>query len=370
MALPMRRLLRGIGAVALIGASCTPRASSDDAGLILDAGLSRVDASASPPLEGSAPPPAECVSTFRTTPDCVQPEPRLACSAGFCTIARGCFVSGSPPCQVGRGASSEPEAQVTLTHDFQIGQHEVTVGEWKALGFNHRPQKPLEGESLPGFCEADNCSVVAISWFEAIAYANRLSRASVPALPTCYELTCADADAGVDCTSVKLTSEDVYSCRGYRLPTEAEWEYAARAGTRTSHYGGKMTITKAVVGLCPIEPALESTVWYCGNSVDPSTSPPQIHSRPVMSKIPNAWGLHDMLGSAEEWTSDAYDGLGLRAGPYVDPGKALGTSPTRACRGGHIGSPAFATTASWRLGSAWTSVGPVGFRLARTLGPG
>lgn len=363
----MRRLLRGIGAVALIGASCTPRASSDDAGLILDAGSSRVDASASAPLEGSAPPPTECVSTFRTTPDCVQPEPRVACSAGFCTIARGCFVAGSPPCQVGRGANSEPEAQVTLTHDFEMGQHEVTVGEWKAAGLLLRPLQPLEGQSVPPFCEDDNCPVVAISWFEAANYANRLSRAHSPALPECYNLTCSDADAGLGCTSARITSVNAYVCRGYRLPTEAEWEYAARAGTRTSHYGGRMTDPKAAFGVCAPEPELESTVWHCGNSTDTSLTPPQLRSRPVMSKTPNAWGLHDMLGSAEEWTSDAYDGLGLRAGPYVDPGGQLGFSPTRSLRGGSVIAPARSATASWRVGMDWGSLGPTGFRLVRTL---
>ena len=92
---------------------------------------------------------------------------------------------------------------MSLTHDFEIGEHEVTIREWEALGFSHRPQKPLEGQSLPGFCEEADCPVIAVSWFEATAYANALSTAHRPPLPECYELLCSVADGGRVCSGIR-----------------------------------------------------------------------------------------------------------------------------------------------------------------------
>lgn len=169
------------------------------------------------------------------------------------------------------------------------------------------------------------------------------------------------------CSAAKTTAADVYACRGYRLPTEAEWEYATRAGTRTPYYGGEMLARTSAGGTCVKEPALDPIGWYCGNAVDDTLTPPQIRSRPVAQKAPNGWGLHDTLGNAEEWTSDEYDGLGLRNGPYVDPGKNLGSAAERSARGGYMVNRATATTASWRVGWNWSDLGPRGFRLARTL---
>ena len=91
---------------------------------------------------GDASPPADagslstaCVSTFPVTPDCKHPPVETKCKEGFCEIPPGCFVMGSPACQAGRGSASEPESQVTLTHRFEIAQHETTQEEWMAAGF-------------------------------------------------------------------------------------------------------------------------------------------------------------------------------------------------------------------------------------------
>ena len=309
----------------------------------------------------------DCISSFKTSSDCQHPKVESRCVDGYCKVTAGCFVSGSPPCQPGRGANSEPEAQITLTHAFEIGQHEVTVEEWTRLGFKLRTQKPLPGDPLPGFCEEVDCPIISMTWFEVLLFANAASRTHSPPFPECYELVgCTEADSVTKCTGVRSAPEDVYACRGYRLPTEAEWEYAARAGTRTAFYAGHI-VTKAEGFSCKEEPGLSSIAWYCANSTDEALKPAMMRSRPVMKKAPNGWGLYDMLGNVSEWTSDEYDGLGLRAGPYVNPGRFLGTSRTRATRGGYFLSKGASTTASNRLGASWDAVDAQGFRLARTL---
>ena len=313
-----------------------------------------------------------CSSTFRPTPDCKHPVVQATCAGGFCTIPPGCFVSGSPECQEPRGAYSEVEAQMTLTHTFEIGQHEVTQEDWVRRGFPNRATPPIYdagGLSGYGSCLAPTCPATNFTWFDALVYANRLSGAHEPPLPECYALDGCTGEPGVDmkCTGARALPADVYACRGYRLPTEIEWEYAARAGSRTPYYGGPMLATKNT--WCASEPNLDPIAWHCFTTkhrVDGSTVD-LLETHPVMTKLPNAWGLYDMLGNVAEWTSDTYDGLGFRKGPYVNPGSSLGTSNERTKRGCGASSPATSCTVSRRLGATWNYVDAQGLRLARTL---
>ena len=82
------------------------------------------------------------MSAFRVTPDCKHPRVEPKCTDGFCTIPPGCFVAGSPECERWRGAVSEPEAQMSLTHRLEIGQHEVTQTEWVRAGLPNKATAP------------------------------------------------------------------------------------------------------------------------------------------------------------------------------------------------------------------------------------
>jgi formylglycine-generating enzyme required for sulfatase activity len=140
-------------------------------------------------------------------------------------------------------------------------------------------------------------------------------------------------------------------CQGYRLPTEAEWEYAARAGTQTAFHTGGITDT-----VCN-DPNLDAAGWYCGNSGD--------RTHRVGEKQANAWGLYDMHGNVFEWVQDWY--AEYPAGAAVDPvGPAAGVY--RVTRGGPWGSNAQYARAADRNGYSPVNRGNyIGFRPARSL---
>ncbi len=178
---------------------------------------------------------------------------------------------GSPEGEKGR-YDDETLHEVTLTRGFWMGETEVPQGQWRALMGNNP-----SGDTGCG----DDCPVGRVNWYEAVAFANALS--SRVELDECYELaTCkGKAGEGLECGEVRFRG----LCRGYRLPTEAEWEYAARAGTTTRYWSGDDEKDLARVG------------WYAGNSGNRS-------HRVTEKAAPNPWGLHDMHGNVWEWVSD------------------------------------------------------------------
>jgi sulfatase modifying factor 1 len=365
-----RALLR---LVAVLEMSCTsatpgpgPELSPTDAASHADA-ASSLDASA--PLD-AADATTACVSTFAVTPDCKHPPVEARCREGFCEIPPGCFVMGSPPCQVGRGPASEPEAQVTLTHKFEIAQHETTQEEWMAAGFPNNAVPAKNEQDSYGSCVGPSCPATMLTYFDALDYANFRSRTHSPPLPECYVLDGCTGTRGVDrdCAGARAIPEDVYECRGYRLPTEAEWEYSARAGTRTPFPSGDIVAkTFDSQGSCADqrEPALDKIAWYCGTPK--SDRPLVFETRPIMLKAANMWGLYDILGNVPEWTSEEIYPLGLRAGPYTNPGARFGMQPHRTKRGGGASTGFQATTVTWRSPASWHLVNAIGVRLVRTL---
>ncbi len=138
----------------------------------------------------------------------------------------------------------------------------------------------------------------------------------------------------------------LYDCPGYRLPTEAEWEYVCRAGTSTAFYDGAVTTSAVSVPQqilsCYDEPNLDQISWYCTNGGQVA--------HPVGGKYPNPWCLYDISGNMAEWTNGGYNGEPYGASPQTDPGSTLGTFTSRVERGGMYYAPPINATCFGRLG--------------------
>jgi formylglycine-generating enzyme required for sulfatase activity len=232
------------------------------------------------------------------------------CPASYVRIAPGTFTMGSPAGEEGR-RDNETQHSVTITRAYCMKATEVTQGEWQAEA----------GDNPSDFQDCGpNCPVEQVSWDDAVWYANALSRRA--GLPECYT---GSTFRGLTCT-------------GYRLPTEAEWEYAARAGTTGPSYG-----------------LLESVGWYSDNSGG--------STQVVGGKAANSFGLYDMLGNVWEWTNDWYD---TYPGTVTDPtGPTMGSG--RVIRGGSWINDARYARAAFRGDASMPGnrTGALGFRLSR-----
>ena len=220
------------------------------------------------------------------------------------------------------GRFSREGHEVEISRAFLIGTTPVTQGEYEAvLGEN------------PSTFEGDDHPVENVSWFDAVRFCNALSRAV--GLDEAYI---------VDGENVRWKG---WASGGYRLPTEAEWEYACRAGTIGERYGD-----------------LDDIAWYCENSGNAT--------HPVGLKQPNAWGLYDTLGNVHEWCWDLYardyPGAGCK-----DPIGATYSTPQvypRVIRGGSWKDEVQNARAAHRSYSSHTVCGSDhGFRLSRSLLP-
>jgi len=159
----------------------------------------------------------------------------------------------------------------------------------------------------------------------------------------------------LECTGVADPERSVYECEGYRLPTRAEVEYAARAGTWSTWYSGD--ITTQVDLNCHPDAALEQIAWYCQNSDG------KVHRGEQLKA--NDFGLYDIIGNIDEWVGESK--VGSSPGG-VDPRGAIGQDKRRLRFGATFESPSHHARTSSQLSSSWeTKYLGRGFRLYRTL---
>ena len=181
-----------------------------------------------------------------------------------------------------------PQHKVEISQSFYLATTEVTQEQWfEVMGTRPGPEENWQGENWK------NLPVIAVSWFMAQKFIDKLN-----------------------------THDEQMN---YRLPTEAEWEYAARAGNND---------------LRPVALSeLENYAWFIHNSDD--------HAHPVATKSPNAWGLYDMLGNVWEWVDDYYSASTYAQQARLDPqGPESGKSKVR--RGGSYHCPLFQVRPAYR----------------------
>ncbi len=202
-----------------------------------------------------------------------------------------------------------------------------------------------------------------MTWWQALEFANMLSAAHDPPLQPCYVLQGCTGTMGHHrvCTGVTANAPTVYECEGYRLPTEVEWEYAARAGTSTAFYGGDIVSSQNEA--CPDDANLDPIAWYCANA--------GLLTHPVAKKAPNAFGLYDMLGNAYEWTGSDFTSYAWGDAALKDPGGMVDDGPEKVFRGGGYNITPTGCRAANRViapdVSLPTMAGPGGgFRLVRS----
>ena len=262
---------------------------------------------------------------------------------GFVLIPAGTFRMGS---YGGSNLDSKDVHDVTITKTFYMGKYEVTQAEYEKYC-------SYTGTSSPNsdYGVGDKYPAYHVSWYDALVYCNKRSRAE--GLTPCYSIS--DSTDPEDWGEVPTSSNSTWNAvecdwnaNGYRLPTEAEWEYAARAGDNTVNsltYSGTSDVNK-----------LGDYAWHKDNSNGTTHE--------VGTKLPNAYGLYDMSGNVEEWCWNRWNSRYGTEDYGSDPtGPSVGSD--RIYRGGRYWGSTFNRYAVSERGSTYPYLWSGGFRVVR-----
>jgi uncharacterized repeat protein (TIGR02543 family) len=231
-------------------------------------------------------------------------------------VPEGSFKMGSLSTDDGAQNGEQPQHDVIISKGYYMARYEVTQALFQSvMGYN------------PSFIKGANLPVETVNWFEAVEFCNKLSEQE--GLTPVYSLSRRTPATGFPITSMSVSAN--WNNNGYRLPTEAEWEYAAKGGNGSPgnymYSGGN---------------AIDSVGWYFGNSGNTTHG--------AGAKAPNGLGIYDMSGNVWEWCWDWYNDSSYYASSpsFTDP-TGPGSGSTRVMRGGCFSSMAAVTRSANRF---------------------